>query len=647
MTTLVLAMLGLLVAYAVHLAVLCSRKGSSPEDHLDAGRRLPGWAYAFAATGVTLSAFEPFDHFRLLAAYGYQYNETVLGLILVALCATVFQKRIWLASRIVGRRTLGDLLGAYYGSPAIRLYLLFLLFLFSVPFAGHFLGQAGDLLQTASRGAIPRLLAVGGLAVFLFIFSAIGGWRAVVFVVAGLSVLTVLLMMLLAGVSATAFPVVAAIHGGIPAAKGMLMDAIPGVVQFTRGIGKEVPAGGIWTTTAGLSFALAAAGMVMSPGFGFLGITTRSGRSFAASQVWMTAGIAAGAFLLLGPVFGAAMAEAASAAGTGGFAAFIDRLGAFDLFAAACFVVMIAASLILAVSFLAASGASILTLEFLSPYLIPGLGGGGRRLAARVALAGIYAAAALLAGFAPAGTAAASSVTLSLAAQLLPALLGLCWLPWISRSAVLSGLIAGIILVVFTEPPGLILFEGLFVPLPWGRWPLTIHSAAWGLFFNLAACLIVTLFTKSGEERAQRDMLHTVFRRDHRLDLGGRAARGAKWSLPLLWTFLTLGPGAILGNSFFSRPMFAPGQVSLGLPSLWVWQLVLWVPGLLIVWWLAYFSRMAVIDREVAREGELRPPAPTLGRPGAPPWLELLVTRLSGRQRVRAMQGERSDRAAR
>jgi len=634
MTTLLLALLGLLAAYAFYLAAVCSRRSRAPEDHLDAGQRLPGWAYAFAATGVTLAVFEPFDHFRLLAAYGYQYNETVLGLILVALCAALFQKRIWLASRITASRTMGDLLGAYYASPAIRLYLLAVLFLFSVPLAAYFLGQAGDLLEAASHGGIARLLGIGGIAVFLFLFSAIGGWRAVAFVVAGLALLTVVLMMFLAGVAAAVFDAAATIHGGIPAAKGILTDSIPGVVQFTRGIGKEVPAGGIWTTTAALSFAMAAAGMVMSPGFGFLGITTRARSSFALSQVWITAGLAAGALLFLGPVFGAAMARmaASAAAGPGGaFAYFIDRLGAFDLFAAACFVVMIAGSLILAISFLAASGASIFTLEFLGPYLLPGLSSGGWRLAARLTLAGIYALATLLAGFAPAGTAAASSLTLSLAAQLFPALLGLCWLPWISRSAVLSGLIAGIILVVFTEPPGLILFEGLFVPLPWGRWPFTIHSAAWGLFFNLGVCLIVALFTKSGEERAHRKGLHEVFRRDHRLDLGGPTARGAKWSLTLLWTFLALGPGAILGNSFFSRPMLSGTQVSLGVPSLWVWQLVLWIPGVLIVWWLAYFSRMAVIDREVAREGELRPPPRAFGRPAAPRWLELLVARLSGK----------------
>ena len=95
-----LALLGLLATYALYLAALCSRRSRTPEDHLDAGQRLPGWAYAFAATGVTLAVFEPFDHFRLLAAYGYQYNETVLGLILVALCSAVFQKRIWLASKV-------------------------------------------------------------------------------------------------------------------------------------------------------------------------------------------------------------------------------------------------------------------------------------------------------------------------------------------------------------------------------------------------------------------------------------------------------------------------------------------------------------------------------------------------------------------
>src|SRR5262249_34158250 len=164
MTVLVLSILGALAAYAMYLAAVSSRRSTDPMQHLDAGQRLPGWAYAFASTGIVLAVFEPFDHLRLLAAYGYQYNETVLGLIIVALAAALFQKRLWLASRITAARTMGELLGAYYGSPALRLYLLAVLFLFSVPGPAYFLGQAGGLPPPASPGATSRPLALSALA---------------------------------------------------------------------------------------------------------------------------------------------------------------------------------------------------------------------------------------------------------------------------------------------------------------------------------------------------------------------------------------------------------------------------------------------------------------------------------------------------
>ena len=56
----------------------------------------------------------------------------------------------------------------------------------------------------------------------------------------------------------------------------------------------------------------------------------------------------------------------------------------------------------------------------------------------------------------------------------------------------------------------------------------------------------------------------------------------------LLWGFLAYGPGAILGNTFFSEPIFTERSANLGIPSLWVWQILFWLLGVLLVWWFAY-----------------------------------------------------------
>jgi hypothetical protein len=292
---------------------------------------------------------------------------------------------------------------------------------------------------------------------------------------------------------------------------------------------------------------------------------------------------------------------------------------------------MLVAMLVSAVAFFTASGASIVTIELLQRYILPGLTPREERLGARIALAAIYAAVVLLAAFLPATAAVLSTLALPLSAQLFPAYLGVCWIPWMSRSAVLVGLIVGTLFVVFTEPPGLIFFNSMFAELPWGRWPLTIHSAAWGLAVNVAASLLVAIFTRQDAERERRDALHAVFRRDHRADFGGRAARGAKWSLTLLWVFFALGPGAIIGNSFFAHPVFTEANLSLGVPSLWVWQTLFWIIGVMLVWWFAYHSRLSTSEG-MFRASELQNMLHAGGEHRRVRWIALLVARLTARQ---------------
>ena len=121
------------------------------------------------------------------------------------------------------------------------------------------------------------------------------------------------------------------------------------------------------------------------------------------------------------------------------------------------------------------------------------------------------------------------------------------------------------------------------------------------------------------------------FRRDHRIDFGGRAARSAKWALTLLWIFLALGPGAILGNSFFAHPVFTEADLSLGVPSLWVWQVFFWIVGVMLVWWLAYRSRLSTVEGAF-RPHELRHLRQVPGTRRQLRWIALLVTRLTARQ---------------
>jgi solute:Na+ symporter, SSS family len=625
--TLLLAIaLILFAAFALYIAAQSAKNEIGPAAYIDAGQSLPSWTCIFAGSGVLLASIGPYDYLRLLSTYGFQANQLGLSLVLVALTAALFQTRIWLAARITGSRSLGELFGAHFRSPSIRIFVLLVLFLFAVPFAATLLGSAGELLAQASGGAISRPLAAAELAALLFLASALGGWRATVYIIAALSSVTLVLLAFSAAFAGVVFDGLSIFQKGFVVHDGILGDVLPGVIQFSSGIGQEAPTGGLWTTTAVLSFALAAVGSALSPSFGFLTLTMRSRTGFALSQVWIVSGLAAGALLLLGPIVAGELGP------NGYLAALAVKFAAYDQLAGVCVIVMLMAMLIAGVVFFTTSGASVVTIELLQRYVLPGLAPEAERLAGRVALAVIYGAVVLLAAFWPAVAAVLSTLALPLSAQLFPAYLGVCWFPWMSRSAVLVGLIVGCLFVVFTEPPGLILFNGLFTELPWGRWPLTIHSAAWGLAANMAASLLVAIFTQRDGEGERRNALHAVFRRDHRIDFGGRAARSAKWALTLLWIFLAIGPGAILGNTFFSHPVFAEADLALGVPSLWVWQVTFWIVGVVLVWWLAYRSGLSATEGPF-RARELQHLSRTESA-RQPRWIGLAVARLSARQNL-------------
>lgn len=634
MTLLLLAALVFFFAFATYIGVLCSRRTSEAGQFLDGGRALSPWVFIFAGAGVLLGSLGLHQHFLLTALYGLQYSHVALGLTFAALGGAVAYKRLWLAARMSGLSSPIEIMGAYYGSVALRIVLLALTLIFAVPFAAFSLSLAGELIAAATGGAFAREWAVLLLAVFLFLFSALGGWRGVVYVVAAQSFLVLALIVFVAVFMASAFDSLAVLTSGTKAMNGILADQIPGVMQYSAGIGKEEASGGIWTTLAIISFGASLVGVALSPATSFLAITVKTRTGFAFQQVWMVAGLATGALLIISPLIGAEVAAsdpAALNAATPSYVGLIGRLASLDQLAALCFLLILLGCAQIVVAFFAAAGANLLTIDFLYRYLVPGLTGDGRRLAARIVLALSYATIALIAAFAPLSAAILASVALSLGAQLLPAYIGLCWAPWITRGAVLTGLIFGGLLVLLTEPPGLIFFEGLFLDLPWGRWPLTIHSTFWGLVFNIAACLIVSLFTYSGPERSRHEILHQGFHDALHSDGATSTLGTAKWSLTLIWSFLALGPGAILGNNFFSKPIFVEGDAKLGAPSLWVWQIVFWLVGVLLVWWLAYRGRMSIIDNVALPRVELDPPPGPLERRRAPPWIALLLARVAER----------------
>ncbi len=621
MTQLLLASIIAMFAWQIYLATVTDRRRVHPSDWLDAGGTLPGWCFLFGFVGVLIAGFGLHDQILMTARFGLSASHLALGLIVAALAGVLVHNRLWLAAGILGTRSSGDLLGTYFKSDALRTHCLIIAMLFAVPFSAMALSRLGSVVELASGGAVPRMMTVWGVAAGLFLSGVIGGWRGTIYAIAGQTILLLFLIALAGGV-------------GLVLADGSftldLADVIPGAMQYSAGIGKEPASGGIWTATAILSGTLAMGGIVFSPNLGLLGSTTRQGSGFAIGHVWITAMLGTGLLLLALPLI-------ADLVGTSSLNGLLARMAKGGEAYALSVIVLLVVSFQIGIAFFAQSGTSLVVSDVLDRFLLPDRSPEGRVLTGRITLASVFLLIAVLASFAPMLAETLGALAPSLSAQLFPALLGLCWVRWISRGAVNAGIIFGFIAVIFTEPLGLILFEGLFVDLPWGRWPLTIHSAGWGLALNLSVCLLVAIFTHHSEGRAERDRLHDIFQRDHPQRSGGRAVSAAQWSLILLWAFLALGPGAILGNWFFARPVFSGDSQSLALPSLWVWQLVFWVIGVFLVWWLAFATRMSLVDPRPIKELGNGGPNQQVETP-SPLWMARLLQRVETQKRRKRVE---------
>lgn len=597
MTPLLLGILVLVTFYALYFAARAARLGLAPRSFLDGGQTVPGWVAMFLLPGLAIAGLGVERHLMLVARFGLQASHVAAGLVLVAIAALLAWNRIWLATRVAGLGTPGEALGRYYSSVALRVVVMGLTLLFALPFAADALSNTARLLEGATDALIPRAAGVWIMATALAIPAIVGGWRGTVLSLAMYALLVAALAPLLALFAEVTSDTPGYPAMPIPVEEGILWDRIPGVLQNSAGIGKAIPPGGIFTAVGIASSALALLGIVLAPATLYLGQTMTGGRTLGVSTVWLTAGLATGALILGAPHLAARM--------TGTPLDLAGTLFAAEPLAGAAFVALMMLGGLLLVSFFVTGGTLLLVRDLVLTYLLPRLSDRGQRLSARIGLGFAYFFVALAASFAPLVSAIAASVALPLSVQLLPALLGLAFVRWISGSAVLAGLAIGTLAVLFTEPLGLVLFEALFVELPWGRWPLTIHSAAWGLALNLIFVLLCSAATRRSPDRFQRERLHDAM--TAALPERQAGGRSLLWSLSLLWAFLAYGPGAILGNTFFSEPIFTRLDAALGIPSLWVWQILFWLLGVLLVWWFAYRVGLGMLSDEKVKPIHLGP----------------------------------------
>ena len=397
--------------------------------------------------------------------------------------------------------------------------------------------------------------------------------------------------------------------------------AIPGVIQFVAS--GPSATGGAWTGIMILTYMFALMGIQSAPAFSMWSFANTNPKPFAPQQVWASSfGIGLILFVftafqgmgghLLGAdtAFNAAHPDLVNnvmGAGLGGQdlmesagkqGMLVPQLIALMADAAPWLVGLLSVCALAAMQSTGAAYMStaggMLTRDLLKHFLMPNVSHKQQKLYGRLGVLIIVLAALVVATTSKDALVLLGGLAVAYGFQMWPALMAVCWFPWFTRAGITLGLAAGLIAVTCTETIG----QNLGITA-WGRWPWTIHSAGWGIIFNLGIAIIVSAMTQNRADMEHKMKYHDFLREHAALSEDKRALVPIAWIITLVWFFFGIGPGAVIGNTIFGNPNDM-ATWTFGMPSIWAWQILWWALGVFMMWFLAYKMELSTVpDKEV------------------------------------------------
>ena len=568
-------------------------------------------------------------HPGLVYRDGFPYAYASFYAITIPFTGVLFLKRQWMLGKRFNFLTPGEMLSAYFRSDLIRILVVLVALVFSVPYLGIQLRASGFLFNVLTDGLLDVNIGMILLSMVVLIYVASGGLRAVAYVdtmqcillAGGIIALGIISLVYIGGFSNFIEGIVALSQNDTNLTKDGYSHyiAIPGVIQFVDSGVKAI--GGAWTGIMILTYMFALMGIQSAPAFTMWAFSNKSPEPFAPQQVWASAfGIGAilffftaiqgiGAHFLgadlsmvnnspevVNNVIGSSLGgkdimETASKQG-GLVPELINLMGEVAPWLVGLLsVCALAAMQSTGAAYMSTAGAMI-TRDIVKRYMLPNASDNVQKLFGRIFVAIIVFLALLVAVVATDALVLLGGLAVAYGFQMWPALIAVCYWPWLTRAGICIGLIAGLIAVTCTESIGQTL--GITA---WGRWPLTIHSAGWGIIFNLGLAIIISFFTQNKDDHENKMSYHTFLNEYSSLPKEKRSLVPIAWIITILWFFFGIGPGAVIGNYIFGSPL-DPSSWIFGIPSIWAWQILFWILGVYMMWMLAYKMELSTNTRK-------------------------------------------------
>ena len=623
----------------IYIGFKTQKQVTVPVDYFIFGRQVPSWSYITIVTGTIFSGWIFFVQPSLIFINGLSFAMTSLFVIAIPLIGILFSKRQWMFSKKFGFVTPGEMIGTYFKSDILRVLVVIVTLGFAIPFIAMQLYLGGLLISILSDELIGPGSAAILVGAVMMIYLNLGGIRSIIYINA------FQFLFFIFGIICIGFITYDFVGGWdllneslsrIASLKENLFNikesyeaylSVPGTIKSVDLLDDSLSYNGIWTTSMILTFVFALTGIQMSPNVSMLTFASKEVKYFGTQQIWFsaflmgflliffTAGIGAGSILLGGNyIVNESGNNISNIIPTNIFPNEIESLiphlinliGEYSIIFFSILGIC-AISSVQATSSLYLTSSAIVTRDILKRFFFRNMNNQEQIFSSRITLMVLFVVSLLLAARFGDEIFSLGSFSLAIACQMFVPLIAMCYISWLTAQGVSLGIVVGIIAVFFTESVGQTIFGDLIV---WNKWPLTIHSSVWGLAFNIAAATAISFITQNTKETNHKFKFHD-FINDHKTyALSRRSLKPSAWIITAAWIFFALGPGLIMGNELFGKPINVESW-SFGMPSIWVWNIVFWILGILLVWFLAIKMEMSTspnktIVSQVEDVGSLR-----------------------------------------